>query len=809
MSGPHNEPARNVVYDPLPLTSDDQHSDALYNAVSPVPSAPSTPTPRAQDLPADDFGIPSGAAQPRFLGAALYSEGGPTIRDSYHSQGTFPSTGGRDSEYSSSVYALNDTQHQNQSSGGSEAGYRDDPRDTEYYGGEGERGIGMAPMNSRGSKYMEEKRAAYAAPRSKRKVIIAAGAAAAALLILVIVIPVYFAVVKPKNNTSSNNNDSSGDSTNSAESGRPSATSTGKPTVAVVTGGDGSKVTTDDGSQFTYSNSFGGYWYYDPKDPFNNGARPQSWSPALNETFNYGVDRIRGVNIGGWLTIEPYLLPPSNTDLTDENHSTPALFEPYADTNNPAVDEYTLHTILAADTANGGLDQIKDHYNTFVTEQDFAEIAGAGLNYVRIPLPFWAIETRGDEPFLPKVAWTYFLKAIEWCRKYGLRINLDYHALPGSQNGWNHSGKLGTINFLNGPMGYANAQRSLDHIRIIAEFISQPQYRDVVTMFGIANEVIGSTVGEDQTKAFYLQAYDIVRNAGGVGEGKGPWVGFHDAFFSRTEWSGFLPDADRITLDSHPYMCFNDQSNAAMSTYATTPCSSWGSLVNGSMSDFGLANAGEFSLAVTDCGKYLNGVNLGTRYEGNYTGFTTSVGSCTEWIDWKSWDADMKSAMKQFSLASMDALQNWFFWTWKIDNSSISGEIESPAWSYQLGLQQGWLPKDPRDAVGACGNTSPWTGTISAGSGNIPASVSSSLSWPPATISNGGALTLLPSYTPTGVIPTLPAQTLTASATASIDAGDGWNNSGDTDGLNVNISSCSYLDPWVGPTAAPPSPLCS
>ncbi len=192
------------------------------------------------------------------------------------------------------MYALNDAQHQNQSSGGFEAGYRDDPRDTEYYGGDGERGIGMAPMTSRGSKYMEEKRAAYAAPRSKRKVIIAAGAAAAALLILAIVIPVYFAVVKPKNNTSSNNNDSSGGSTNSAESSRPSATSTGKPTVAAVTGGDGSKVTTEDGSQFTYSNSFGGYWYYDPKDPFNNGARPQSWSPALNETFNYGVDRIRG-----------------------------------------------------------------------------------------------------------------------------------------------------------------------------------------------------------------------------------------------------------------------------------------------------------------------------------------------------------------------------------------------------------------------------------------------------------------------------------------------------------------------------------
>jgi glucan 1,3-beta-glucosidase len=41
----------------------------------------------------------------------------------------------------------------------------------------------------------------------------------------------------------------------------------------------------------------------------------------------------------------------------------------------------------------------------------------------------------------------YFLKAIGWARKYGLRINLDLHTMPGSQNGYNHSGKLGTVNW--------------------------------------------------------------------------------------------------------------------------------------------------------------------------------------------------------------------------------------------------------------------------------------------------------------------------------------------------------------------------
>ena len=92
---------------------------------------------------------------------------------------------------------------------------------------------------------------------------------------------------------------------------------------------------------------------------------------------------------------------------------------------------------------------------------------------------------------------SYLLKAIEWARKYGLRVNLDLHALPGSQNGWNHSGRLGQINVLYGPMGIANAQRSLDYIRIIAEFISQPEYRDVVVMFGITNEPFGPTIGDD------------------------------------------------------------------------------------------------------------------------------------------------------------------------------------------------------------------------------------------------------------------------------------------------------------------------
>jgi len=38
------------------------------------------------------------------------------------------------------------------------------------------------------------------------------------------------------------------------------------------------------------------------------------------------------------------------------------------------------------------------------------------------------------------------------------------------------------VNFMSGVMGLANAERSLTYIRTIAEFISQPEIKDVVPM---------------------------------------------------------------------------------------------------------------------------------------------------------------------------------------------------------------------------------------------------------------------------------------------------------------------------------------
>lgn len=57
---------------------------------------------------------------------------------------------------------------------------------------------------------------------------------------------------------------------------------------------------------------------------------------------------IHRVNLGGLFVLEPFI--------------SPALFQKYP----AAVDEWTLSTLMAADTASGGLNQIEDHYNTFI-----------------------------------------------------------------------------------------------------------------------------------------------------------------------------------------------------------------------------------------------------------------------------------------------------------------------------------------------------------------------------------------------------------------------------------------------------------
>ena len=89
----------------------------------------------------------------------------------------------------------------------------------------------------------------------KRPLFLFAVAAVVVVVVLAVILPVYFTVIKPKNNISSGGG-------NPSQSGKPTPTSNpANPNSpkGLTTGGDGSTVTTDNGTTFTYHNPFGGF----------------------------------------------------------------------------------------------------------------------------------------------------------------------------------------------------------------------------------------------------------------------------------------------------------------------------------------------------------------------------------------------------------------------------------------------------------------------------------------------------------------------------------------------------------------------
>lgn len=72
----------------------------------------------------------------------------------------------------------------------------------------------------------------------------------------------------------------------------------------------------------------------------------------------------------------------------------------------------------------------------------------------------------------------------------------------------------------------------------------------------------------------YVQIYDQMRAIGGTGKGNGPWITFHDGFinFGNTSVGGFeglLNGWDRVSLDSHRYLCFDTQNEWSLGYQAS------------------------------------------------------------------------------------------------------------------------------------------------------------------------------------------------------------------------------------------------
>jgi glucan 1,3-beta-glucosidase len=138
------------------------------------------------------------------------------------------------------------------------------------------------------------------------------------------------------------------------------------------------------------------------KDRTDRGSRLE----ARELSFDYNSQKVRGVNLGGWLVTEPWI--------------TPSIYERAGD---GAIDEYTLCQTLGKDAA---LSLLSAHWASWITAADLGNIAAAGLNHVRIPIGYWSVAPLDGDPYV-QGALEYLDQAIGWAGGAGLKVIIDLH----------------------------------------------------------------------------------------------------------------------------------------------------------------------------------------------------------------------------------------------------------------------------------------------------------------------------------------------------------------------------------------------
>ncbi len=253
---------------------------------------------------------------------------------------------------------------------------------------------------------------------------------------------------------------------------------------------------------------------------------------------------VKGVNLGNWLVLEKWM--------------SPALFD-----GTTAEDEYYLPRQLSPEVYEA---RIKVHRSEYISERDFAAIRRMGFDTVRIPVPYFIF---GDRP--PFIGCVEELdKAFSWAEKFGLKVLIDLHTAPLSQNGFDNGGICGVCKWSQTPeevdfvldvlekLAKRYGQREgLWGITPINEPITEPMWTamDVPGRYPPVDKELAAGSAPNTMeflRSFYERAYDRIH----PNIKDDAFVVFHDAFRLK-DWKEFLTQerfAGNVVLDTHQYL---------------------------------------------------------------------------------------------------------------------------------------------------------------------------------------------------------------------------------------------------------------
>ena len=219
---------------------------------------------------------------------------------------------------------------------------------------------------------------------------------------------------------------------------------------------------------------------------------PSMFTTSSSELSNFNInviDRIKGVNLGGWFIPEVWM---SRSIYNDTGLNWAGSLCKLVSYNRDLAEQ-----------------RMQNNLDTWFTETDFVEMASLGINSIRIPIGYWNIIEDPYKLFAPadyKISLKYIDAAFNWAAKYGMSVLIDLHGAPGSQNGIDHSG-------CSRPSNWTSVENQILSLKAIQAMVDR--YGDAPNLYGfeLLNEpsLDIERDSHDILLNYYQNAYKIIR----------------------------------------------------------------------------------------------------------------------------------------------------------------------------------------------------------------------------------------------------------------------------------------------------------
>lgn len=406
---------------------------------------------------------------------------------------------------------------------------------------------------------------------------------------------------------------------------------------------------------------------------------------------------VKGITIGGWLVSEPYITPSLYRNASE--------LAAKSGNNSEIIDEFTFCDVLGYEQAQSLL---QDHWESWINEADFKQISDDGFNLVRIPIGYWAWKQDYEtNRYVGNITYTdpyvgnglqlkYLEKALSWAEQYSLNVWIDLHGAPSSQNGFDNSGER---DLYSTKLGWLATSGSRDLTMAVWQSIFESYLNlntnSPIVGIEIMNEPLSPKLDSDQMTHYFYEAFKLFKDEQASHDNTTFVI--HDAFKEIGYWNlQFNPDYNNVSsqftnisnlsfssqdvlIDHHHYEVFTDSQLNNTQYQRILNIMNYGDSIYDEL-PYHAAVVGEWSAAITDCATWLNGVGIGSRYDGSYyntTEFNTTdqpVGKCLSQQPIGNWTKQYRTQVRQFVEAQLATYSTrtsgWIFWNWKTEDAA-------------------------------------------------------------------------------------------------------------------------------------------